>query len=75
MPQKKFLGNGISEESSNCLGRELARGAELAVPAFEDVLQPDSTPAGREAAMPAARAECANSRRVRRKVGCGSSKK
>jgi hypothetical protein len=61
------LGKGISEEESNCAGWEGAE-AEVAVRAAFDTLQPENRVAGSAAAMLAARAEWANSRRVRRKL-------
>ena len=67
-PQKKFLGKVISEDESNCLAGELAEGAEFAVPAFDETLQAENSPAGRAVATPASRAECVNWRRVRRKT-------
>jgi len=51
----------------------LARAAAFAVrAAFDDTLQPGNKVAGSAAAMPAARAERVNSRRVSRKVELGS---
>lgn len=69
MPQKKFFGKGISEEESNCAAWEPARAVEAAVrAAFEETLQAEKKLAGSAAAMLAARADCANSRRVSGKV-------
>jgi len=56
--------------------RGLYRAVEPAArAAFDDTLHPENRLAGRAAAMPAATAECANSRRVKRKVECGSFKR
>lgn len=75
MPQKKFFGNRASEDVSNCLAGELEGAPEAAVrAAFDETLQAENRPAGSAAAMPAATVDCANSRRVRRKVECGSFK-
>ena len=59
----------MGEEESNCVAWSAAEAAECGVPAaFDDTLHADNNPAGRAAAMLAARADCANSRRVRGKV-------
>ena len=72
-PQKKPLGNGMPEEESKGVAWELERAAEPAArAAFEDMLQPENRLAGSAAAMPAAKAECVNARRVRCKVEYGS---
>jgi len=70
IPQKKFLGKGISQALSNRMLREVASGAEFAAPAaFDDTLHAENKPVGRAAATPVASPDCANSRRVKRKVG------
>lgn len=75
MPQKKFLGNLISDEVSNGMLWELESGAEFAVRvAFDETLQPENKLDGSAASALAARAERANSRRVRPKVEAGSSR-
>jgi len=69
VPQKKLLGNLISEEELNWMCGELGSGAEFVVRvAFEDTLHAENRPAGSAAAMLAVRADRANSRRLRRKV-------
>lgn len=64
-PQKKFLGKTASTEKSIC---GLAAAGEVAVPAARDeTVQPEKA-AGSRVVRPAAKADCANSRRVRDKV-------
>lgn len=63
----------MTDDVEDCGTAEAAETAELAVrAAFEDTVQLESKLAGSAAARPAATADCANSRRVERKVECSS---
>jgi len=68
VPQKKFLGNAISEEVGNFrIPLDALAAVEAALAALEESLQAEKNPAGSAAARPAPRAERTNSRRVSRK--------
>lgn len=63
----------MAEDVEDCGMGEPDEAAELAGrAAFEETVQLESKLAGSAAAMPAATADCANSRRVGRKVKCRS---
>ena len=65
----------MKEDVENCELGETGEAAELAVrAAFEETVQLERKLAGSAAAMPAATADCANSRRVGRKVESSSPK-
>lgn len=65
----------MTEDVEDCGTEETGEAAELAVrAAFEETVQLESKPAGSAAARPAATADCANSRRVGRKVESSSPK-
>lgn len=65
----------MTEDVGDCGTRETGEAAELAVrAAFEETVQLERKLAGSTAAMPAATADCANSRRVGRKVESSSPK-
>src|SRR5579863_5404130 len=72
VPQKKFLGNTISDESATCRATLDAPKPEDTAPALDETLHPEKKPTGSAAARPAPRADCTNSRRVRRKIKPGS---
>ena len=63
----------MTEDVEDCGMGEPGKAAELAVrAAFEETVQLERKLAGSTAARPAATADCANSRRVGRKVECSS---
>lgn len=65
---KKFLGK--VEVVSNCLARKSSVATDPPrCAAFDDTVRAENNPAGSAAATPAANTDCANSRRLRRKVG------
>src|SRR5258708_34973013 len=69
VPQKKFLGKGISEEAAACrAGALMKAGADDVGPAaLDEMLHAEKKPAGSAATAVALAPDCSKSRRYRRK--------
>jgi hypothetical protein len=70
VPQKKLLGNAISDDAANCrTPLDALAAVDAALASLDEFLQAEKKPAGSAAARLAPRADRTNSRRVRRKKG------